>query len=55
MEMLMLTLWSISVYLVWRKPEKEKTAFLCFNLGTAICIIVYAVAAWNSFLPFGTL
>lgn len=51
MEFLILILLTLSVWLVWKKPEKEKLAFAFFVAGTAICFLMYFVASSNSLLP----
>lgn len=54
MEFLILVLLALSVWLVWKKPEKEKLAFALFCAGTGICFFMYFVASFNSLLPFGS-
>ena len=54
MELLILVLLAAAVWLVWRKPEKEKVAFRLFVLGAALCFVMYFIASFTSVLPFGS-
>lgn len=54
MELLILVLLAAAVWLVWRKPEKEKVAFRLFVLGAALCFAMYFIASFTSVLPFGS-
>lgn len=51
MEFLMYSLATIALFLVWKKPEKEKLAFGLFWLGTAVSMVVFFIAASASWVP----
>ena len=54
MELLILVLLAIAVWLVWRKPAKEKVAFRLFMIGAGLCFTMYFIASFPSVLPFGS-
>lgn len=51
MELLGFLLFAISIFIAWKKPEKECWAFGAFVLGTAVCFIMFFIASWASLLP----
>lgn len=54
MEFLILMLLAVSLWLVWKKPHKEKLAFNLFLAGAGLCFFMYFVASFGSVLPFGS-
>lgn len=54
MEFLILMLLALSVWIIWRKPQKEALAFIMFAVGAGLCFFMYFVASFGSVLPFGS-
>ena len=51
MEFMMLMAIAYSVFLVWKKPEKEGLAFGCFLFSLFFCVMLYMFAVTGNFLP----
>ncbi|MGP1579468.1 MAG: hypothetical protein ACTTH5_00360 [Wolinella sp.] len=51
MEFLIYSLASASLYLVWRKPEREKLAFGLLCAGAAVSAVVFFIAVSSSWVP----
>ncbi|MFL1705476.1 MULTISPECIES: hypothetical protein [unclassified Campylobacter] len=52
MELLGFLFFALSIFIAWKKPEKEGLAFGAFVLGTAVCFIMFFIASWPSLLPY---
>lgn len=53
MEFLTLVILTISVYLVWKKPEKEELAFKLFIAAAVLTIGMHTISTMTSILPSG--
>lgn len=52
MEFLTLCLYAAAVWVAWRRPEREALAWTLCLTATAVMVVMYAIASWNSFLPW---
>lgn len=55
MEMLMLLLLAGSVFLLWRKPEKEKAAWRLFLAASAVCVFLFILDVHTYLVPMGNI
>lgn len=52
MECLTLVLYAGCLGVAWLRPEREGLAWLLFLAATLVMVVMYAIASWNSFLPW---
>lgn len=55
MEFLMLLLLAVSLFIVWRKPEKEKWAWRLFLASTAVCVFLFLLDVHTAVFQMGNL
>lgn len=53
MEFLYLLLLAVTVFLLWRKPEKEALAWKIFVIASLICSFHFLVNGFSYLMPLG--